>query len=124
MIPQIGQGTGNWTWNSVEEAIKDIPGSFNLDNPSYRGKFLLRFTFTLLPALGFKSFLTSFLILDTHSTDTFTSLGGPSWLVVRYQSYQAGPVMLHCHIVSHFEAGKRIVLAQGYPDEWAYVPEQ
>jgi len=35
----IGAGTGNWTWDSVEDAIKDQPSSFNLVNPPKRDGF-------------------------------------------------------------------------------------
>ncbi|KAF7548214.1 hypothetical protein G7Z17_g7212 [Cylindrodendrum hubeiense] len=58
---QIGSGTGPFKWDSVEEAIKEIPDQFNLVNPPRRDAF------TSLPA-----------------TDDVT------WVVVRYHASNPG----------------------------------
>jgi FtsP/CotA-like multicopper oxidase with cupredoxin domain len=36
----LGRGTGNFTWNTVEEAAAAMPGAFNLVNPPLRDTYL------------------------------------------------------------------------------------
>ncbi|KAH8810951.1 Cupredoxin-like protein [Xylogone sp. PMI_703] len=36
----LGRGTGNWTWNTVEEAAAAMPRAFNLENPPLRDTYL------------------------------------------------------------------------------------
>jgi FtsP/CotA-like multicopper oxidase with cupredoxin domain len=71
----IGQGTGNFVWNSVAEAIAAQPASFNLNNPPLRDGF------------------------NTPPADD------GSWMVMRYTTSNAGPDVLHCHISQHITGG-------------------
>ncbi|KAH7003157.1 multicopper oxidase-domain-containing protein [Fusarium venenatum] len=90
----LGAGTGHFRWNSVEEAIKEIPDQFNLVNPPRRDAFLSA------PA-------------DKE----------PSWVVVRYHAADAGPWLLHCHINNHMVGGMMMVIQDGV-DAWPEVPEE
>ncbi|KAM0239991.1 hypothetical protein ACHAPO_002970 [Fusarium lateritium] len=90
----LGAGTGHFRWNSVEEAIREIPDQFNLVNPPRRDAFLSA------PA-------------DKE----------PSWVVVRYHAADAGPWLLHCHINNHMVGGMMMVIQDGV-DAWPEVPEE
>ncbi|RBR07904.1 uncharacterized protein FIESC28_10477 [Fusarium coffeatum] len=90
----LGAGTGLFRWNSVEEAIKEIPDQFNLVNPPMRDAFL--------------------------STPAEME---PSWAVVRYHAADAGPWLLHCHINNHMVGGMMMVIQDGV-DQWPEVPEE
>ncbi|RGP64827.1 hypothetical protein FSPOR_7763 [Fusarium sporotrichioides] len=90
----LGAGTGFFRWNSVEEAIKEIPDQFNLVNPPRRDAF------SSAPAEM-----------------------EPSWVVVRYHAADAGPWLLHCHINNHMVGGMMMVIQDGV-DAWPEVPEE
>ncbi|RMJ06711.1 hypothetical protein CDV36_013691 [Fusarium kuroshium] len=91
---QIGSGTGVFRWNSVEEAMKEIPDQFNIVNPPRRDAF------TSLPA----------------EKDV-------TWVVVRYHATNPGPWLLHCHINNHMVGGMMMVIQDGV-DHWPTVPEE
>lgn len=90
----IGSGTGDFKWSSVDEAVKEIPGQFNLVDPPRRD------TFATLPARD-----------DT------------SWVVVRYHVTNPGAWLLHCHISNHMMGGMLMVLLDGV-DKWPKVPDE
>lgn len=90
----IGQGEGDFTWNSVAEAAAEIPKNFNLVTPAYRDGFV-----------------------------TPPSVTKPTWLAVRYHVINPGAFMLHCHVQSHLNGGMAMVILDGV-DEWPEVPEQ
>jgi FtsP/CotA-like multicopper oxidase with cupredoxin domain len=90
----IGQGDGSFTWKTVAEAAKAIPGNFNFVNPPFRDGF------------------------TTPPANT-----GPSWMAVRYHVENPGAFMIHCHIQSHLEGGMAMVMLDGV-DEWPAVPKQ
>ncbi|KAM5352708.1 hypothetical protein ACJ41O_005430 [Fusarium nematophilum] len=91
---QIGSGVGPFKWDSVEEAMKEIPDQFNLVNPPRRDAF------TSLPA----------------EKDV-------TWVVVRYHASNPGPWLLHCHISNHMVGGMMMVIQDGV-DHWPTVPEE
>ncbi|KAK8113864.1 hypothetical protein PG999_005933 [Apiospora kogelbergensis] len=79
----IGQGQGNFTWNSVAEAAAAAPSNFNLVNPPLR---------------------------DTYPT--IQTQQQESWLVVRRPNDNPGVWMIHCHIQSHLKGGMSMVLQE------------
>ncbi|KPM42761.1 Laccase-1 [Neonectria ditissima] len=91
---KIGSGSGPFEWDSVEEAIKEIPDQFNLVNPPRRDAF------ASLPA-----------------TDDV------SWVVVRYHATNPGAWLLHCHINNHMLGGMMMVIQDGV-DHWPEIPEE
>lgn len=91
---QIGAGVGPFEWESVEEAMKEIPEQFNLVNPPKRDAF------ASLPAIE-----------------------DVSWVVVRYHAADAGPWLLHCHINNHQVGGMMMVIQDGV-DHWPTVPDE
>ncbi|RAH48130.1 uncharacterized protein BO95DRAFT_480512 [Aspergillus brunneoviolaceus CBS 621.78] len=88
----IGQGNSAWTYSSVEEAMKKIPTSFNLQTPQMR---------------------------DTFQTPP--SLGAPSWMALRYHVTNPGPFFMHCHIQMHHSGGLAMAIMDGI-DAWPEVP--
>ncbi|EME78508.1 uncharacterized protein MYCFIDRAFT_190769 [Pseudocercospora fijiensis CIRAD86] len=80
----VGEGLGNWTWNSVAEAAAAQPQNFNFDTPILRDGF-----------------------------GTPPNFGTPAWLVVRYYSQNPGAWMLHCHIQTHLTGGMAVALLDG-----------
>ncbi|PYH43346.1 uncharacterized protein BP01DRAFT_402725 [Aspergillus saccharolyticus JOP 1030-1] len=88
----IGQGNSAWTYSSVEEAMKYIPSSFNLETPQMR---------------------------DTFQTPP--SLGAPSWMALRYHVNNPGPFFMHCHIQMHHSGGLAMAIMDGV-DAWPEVP--
>lgn len=90
----IGQGQGNFTWNSVAEAARARPQSFNLQNPPKRDTF-----------------------------QSLIAVGQPAWIVVRYHSSDPGPWLMHCHIQAHLEGGMAMVIQDGV-DAWPQVPSE
>lgn len=72
----IGSGSGAFKWKSVEEAMKEIPGQFNLVNPPRRDAFA-----------------------------TLAAERDTSWVVVRYHASNPGAWLLHCHINNHMMGG-------------------
>ncbi|KAH8908583.1 laccase TilA [Coniochaeta sp. PMI_546] len=91
----VGSGIGVWNYSSVAEAAKVLPpGTFNFVNPP------LRDTFPTLP-----------------------SMGTPGFLVLRYQSVNPGPFLLHCHIQDHLFGGMALALLDGV-DKFPQVPDE
>lgn len=90
----IGAGRGDFTWMSVEEAVKEVPDQFNLVNP------LRRDTWVTLPAVNSRS-----------------------WMVVRYHVSNPGAWLLHCHISNHMVGGMTMVILDGV-DEWPVIPDE
>lgn len=90
----IGYGQGSFDYESVEEAMKYIPESFNFKNPQIR---------------------------DTFPTPR--SKKEPSWLAIRYQVVNPGAFLLHCHIQVHLAGGMALALLDGL-DRWPTVPEE
>ncbi|EJT69552.1 laccase-1 [Gaeumannomyces tritici R3-111a-1] len=90
----IGQGQGNFTWNSVAKAAPARPQSFNLQNPPKRDTF-----------------------------QSLVAVGQPAWIAVRYHSSDPGPWLMHCHIQAHLEGGMAMVIQDGV-DAWPQVPSE
>lgn len=88
----IGSGTGEFRWNSVEEAMEEIPGQFNLVNPPQRDTFV------------------------SHPARKEVN-----WIAVRYHSLNPGAWLLHCHISNHMMGGMMMVIMDGV-DTWPEVP--
>ncbi|TKX25782.1 multicopper oxidase-like protein 1 [Elsinoe australis] len=90
----IGSGIGDFPWDTVEEAEKELPpGTFNWLDPPYRDSF-----------------------------DTLEGVGYNTWLALRYKVDQVGAWLLHCHVQSHLTGGMGITILDGV-DEWPKVPE-
>lgn len=83
----IGQGTGNWTWNSVAEAAAAQPQNFNFYTPQFR-----------------------------DGAATAPSAGQPVWMVARYHVVNPGAFLLHCHIQTHLAGGMAVALLDGVED--------
>ncbi|KAK8846896.1 hypothetical protein IAR55_005986 [Kwoniella newhampshirensis] len=49
--------------------------------------------------------------IDTYRTPT--ALEAPACLAVRYEAITPGPVLVHCHIDNHLQAGMAFVIMQG-----------
>ncbi|KAJ5259372.1 Laccase abr2 [Penicillium angulare] len=90
----IGQGSGEFTWSSVEEAMAEIPNSFNLINPSLR---------------------------DTSAT--VVSSTDAVWMALRYQVINPGAFLLHCHIQIHQDGGMALAILDGV-DAWPTIPDR
>jgi FtsP/CotA-like multicopper oxidase with cupredoxin domain len=90
----IGQGTGPFVWPTVEVARQAVPKNFFIDNAPYR---------------------------DTVTTATTIKV--PSWIAMRYYVKDAGPFILHCHMVTHIAGGMAVVLMDGY-DKWPRIPSE
>ncbi|EPS34528.1 hypothetical protein PDE_09492 [Penicillium oxalicum 114-2] len=88
----LGVGPGIFQWSSTEEAMKEHPELFHLENPQRRDTFV-----------------------------TISPQGGPIWMMLRYQVVNPGPFILHCHIETHLSNGMAIALLDGI-DEWPQVP--
>ena len=90
----IGAGTGTFNFSTVADAMKVIPGSFNLETPSLRDSFTT-------PAV----------------------LQGPAWIAFRYQVVNPGAFYLHCHIQTHLTGGMAMVMMDGV-DVWPTIPDE
>ena len=90
----IGAGNGVFNYTSVAEAIKAIPGSFNLETPSLRDSFT-----------------------------TPSVLRGPAWVVFRYQVVNPGAFYVHCHIQTHLIGGMAMTILDGV-DVWPEIPAE
>lgn len=91
---KIGSGVGQFKWESVAEAIKEIPDQFNLVDPPRRDGFMSIF-----------------------------ATKQPTWVAVRYHVNNPGPWLLHCHIENHLEGGMMMVIQDGV-DAWPKVPAE
>lgn len=80
----IGQGSGEFKWSDVAEAIAASPTSFNLVDPPLRD-----------------GFLTTATQLDY------------SWTVIRYEVLVDTVTFMHCHINEHLFGGMAVVLLEG-----------
>jgi FtsP/CotA-like multicopper oxidase with cupredoxin domain len=90
----IGQGTGEFHWSSVSEAIAASPASFNLVDPPLRDGFL-----------------------------TALAIPGASWTVIRYEAPVNSVTLMHCHINTHLFGGMAVVLLEG-ADNLPPIPEE
>jgi FtsP/CotA-like multicopper oxidase with cupredoxin domain len=90
----IGSGVGDFTWNSVNEAIAARPELFNLVNP---------------PKLD---------AVMTPGAET-----GRTWSAVRYHVTDPGTWAIHCHIHNHVEGGMLAVIQDGV-DAWPTIPQE
>ncbi|KAF2101318.1 laccase TilA [Rhizodiscina lignyota] len=90
----IGQGIGAFNWSTTAEALKEIPQSFNLNDPPFRDGY------TTLPT----------------STE-------PSWTVLRYHVENPGAFLFHCHIQTHLGGGMAVAILDGI-DEFPKVPSE
>ncbi|KKA29108.1 hypothetical protein TD95_002790 [Thielaviopsis punctulata] len=90
----LGQGTGEWKWNTVQEAAAEMPDAFNLVDPPHR---------------------------DTIAT--LEALTEPTWMAVRYHVVNPGAWLVHCHIETHLKGGMAAVIQDGI-DAWPTVPEE
>ncbi|GJN78491.1 hypothetical protein PLIIFM63780_001985 [Purpureocillium lilacinum] len=91
---QIGSGQGDWRWASVEEALRDVPGQFNLRDPPQRDGFL-----------------------------SLQATKGRNWVVVRYEVVNPGAWLLHCHINNHMMGGMMMIIQDGV-DAWPVKPNE
>ncbi|KAL2367389.1 conidial pigment biosynthesis oxidase Arb2/brown2, variant 2 [Blastomyces gilchristii SLH14081] len=89
----IGKGQGPFDWETVEDAIKEVPQFFNLKSPP---------------------------LVDGFTSPPGTAQD-PGWVVARYQVTNPGPFLLHCHIQTHLSGGMGIILLDGY-DKLPEVP--
>nr|WAU16861.1 CTB12 [Cercospora sp. JNU001]WRF81185.1 laccase [Cercospora sp. JNU001] len=91
----IGSGSGNFPWDSVEEAIPHLPeGTFNFHDPPY---------------------------LDTFNTVEMEGQANDTWTAVRYKAEYAGAWLFHCHVQTHLSGGMGMVVLDGV-DTWPEVP--
>ena len=90
----LGSGVGEFNYSSVAEAAAAMPDSFNFENPIQRD------IWSPPPAL------------DT-----------PTWVAVRYQVVNPGPVFLHCHMQIHLMGGMAFTIMDGI-DAWPEVPAE
>lgn len=88
----LGSGIGDFTWNSVNEAIAARPDLFNLVNP---------------PKVD---------AVMTPGAET-----GFTWTAVRYHVSDPGAWAIHCHIHNHVEGGMLAVIQDGI-DKWPTIP--
>ena len=90
----IGAGNGDFNYTNVAEAMKVIPGNFNLETPSLRDSFT-----------------------------TPSVLLGPAWVVFRYQVVNPGAFYVHCHIQTHLVGGMAMTFLDGV-DAWPEIPAE
>ncbi|KAL3961140.1 hypothetical protein ACCO45_006257 [Purpureocillium lilacinum] len=90
----LGQGDGLFKWDSVAEAAKEIPSSFNFVDPPRRDGFT-----------------------------TPAALQGPSWMAIRYHVDNPGAWLIHCHVQSHLSGGMSMAIQDGV-DKWPKVPAE
>ncbi|KAK1589870.1 multicopper oxidase [Colletotrichum navitas] len=90
----LGSGTGNFTWNSIEEAVAANSTGWNLIDPPRR---------------------------DTFATPN--AIDNPTWMAVRYLVNNPGAWLLHCHIQSHIQGGMSAIIQDGI-DAWPVTPQE
>ncbi|OLN87052.1 Laccase-1-like protein 3 [Colletotrichum chlorophyti] len=90
----IGSGTGNFTWNSIEEAVAANATNWNLVDPPRKDAFA-----------------------------TPNAISQPTWMAVRYLVDNPGPWLLHCHIQNHMMGGMSFIIQDGV-DNWPVTPQE
>ncbi|EFQ33709.1 multicopper oxidase [Colletotrichum graminicola M1.001] len=90
----LGTGDGLFKWDTVAEAVKEIPEKFNLVEPPRRDGFT-----------------------------TPAALQGLSWMAVRYHVNNPGAWLVHCHVQSHLSGGMSMAIQDGV-DKWVTVPPE
>ncbi|KAK1998927.1 multicopper oxidase [Colletotrichum falcatum] len=90
----LGSGTGNFTWNSIEEAVAANSTGWNLIDPPRRDGFA-----------------------------TPNAADGPTWMAVRYLVDNPGAWLLHCHIQSHIMGGMSAIIQDGI-NTWPVTPQE
>ncbi|PGH10994.1 hypothetical protein AJ79_05145 [Helicocarpus griseus UAMH5409] len=91
----IGKGTGQFPWDTVEDAVKEVPQFFNLETPPLVDGF----------------------------TSPPGSEKEPGWVAIRYEAINPGPFLLHCHVQTHFAGGMGVVMLDG-ADKLPEVPPE
>ena len=94
----LGTGYGPWTWNSVQDAARDMPLSFNIVDPPLKDSF------------------TSLRVGLEPGQDV-------AWMALRYHSRNPGAWLLHCHVLQHLVGGMQLVILDGV-DVWPEMPEE
>lgn len=94
----LGSGHGDFTWNSINDAIDAQPSLFNLVNPPK---------------------------VDAVMTPEASPPEAPTgvWAAVRYHVTDPGAWALHCHIHNHVEGGMLAVVQDGL-DKWPTIPAE
>ncbi|KAK1489225.1 multicopper oxidase [Colletotrichum tamarilloi] len=90
----LGSGTGNFTWNTIEEAVAANGTLWNLVDPPRRDAFA-----------------------------TPNAISQPTWMAVRYLVDNPGPWLLHCHIQNHMMGGMSVIIQDGI-DAWPVTPQE
>ncbi|EFQ31449.1 multicopper oxidase [Colletotrichum graminicola M1.001] len=90
----LGSGAGNFTWNSIEEAVAANSTGWNLNDPPRRDGFA-----------------------------TPNAINGPTWMAVRYLVDNPGAWLLHCHIQSHIQGGMSAIIQDGI-NAWPVTPQE
>jgi FtsP/CotA-like multicopper oxidase with cupredoxin domain len=91
----LGQGVGNWTWDTVAEAAAALPATtFNFQNPPLRDGYV-----------------------------TTPNEQNNTWMVIRYQVVNPGAFLFHCHVQTHMFGGMAVAMLDGV-DEWPEVPAE
>ncbi|OHE97529.1 multicopper oxidase [Colletotrichum orchidophilum] len=90
----LGSGSGNFTWNSIEEAVAANGTLWNLVDPPRRDAFA-----------------------------TPNAISQPTWMAVRYHVTNPGPWLLHCHIQNHLMGGMSAIIQDGV-DAWPVTPQE
>ncbi|KAK1962578.1 multicopper oxidase [Colletotrichum sublineola] len=89
----LGSGTGNFTWNSIEEAVAANSTGWNLIDPPRRDGFA-----------------------------TPNAINEPTWMAVRYLVDNPGAWLLHCHIQNHIMGGMSAIIQDGV-NAWPVTPQ-
>ena len=83
----LGSGMGNFTWDTVDEAVTHLPeGTFNFHDPPY---------------------------LDTFNTVEIEGEADDTWTVIRYKAENPGAWLFHCHVQTHLSGGMGMVILDG-----------
>ncbi|TDZ39025.1 Laccase abr2 [Colletotrichum spinosum] len=89
----LASGTGNFTWNSIDEAAAANPSAWNFIDPPRRDAFA-----------------------------TPNAISEPTWMAVRYLVDNPGAWLLHCHIQNHMMGGMSVIIQDGV-DAWPVTPQ-
>ncbi|KAF8699880.1 multicopper oxidase family, partial [Rhizoctonia solani] len=79
----LGSGTGDFPYETINDAIQANYTNINIVNPPYRDDFV-----------------------------TPVDLTGKAWAAFRYRAEDVGPVILHCHIDPHLATGMAVVFME------------